>query len=195
MNYEQAKKFIIKKLDEELPPWLYYHNLSHTLDVLDAAMNIAKEEKVSKPDLLLLKTACLFHDSGMLRSYTGHEEASIEITKEVLPEFDYSQREIDLINQMIITTQLPQDAKHLLEKILCDADLDYLGRDDFFMISHQLRQEWLVSGFKTTNLIEWYQLQVEFLRAHIYFTLSSKNTREAGKMENLNQILALLNHK
>lgn len=195
MNYDRAKDFIIKKLDVELPPWLYYHNLSHTMDVLEAALKIAEEEKVSKPDLILLKTACLFHDAGMLRSYVGHEEASVEIVKEVLPEFDYSRREIDLINQMIITTKLPQDAKHLLEKILCDADLDYLGRDDFFMISHQLRQEWLVSGFKPTNLTEWYQLQVEFLRGHVYFTPSSKNTREQGKTENLNQILDLLNHK
>ncbi len=195
MEYESVKTLILSKLEKELPAWLYYHNVNHTLDVLEAAVNIAANENINTTDLLLLKTACLFHDSGMLTTYQGHEEASTEITNEILPEFNYSKREIELINQMILTTKLPQDASHPLEKILCDADLDYLGRNDFFMISHQLRQEWLISRFKPTTLIEWYQLQVEFLQSHTYFTKTSEKLRSEGKQDNLGQILELLNHK
>lgn len=194
MEYENVKRFILKKLETELPSWLYYHNINHTLDVLESAINIAENEKLSPGDLVILKTACLFHDSGMLKTYTGHEEASTEITKEFLPEYNYSHEEIEMINQMIMTTKIPQHAKNLKEKIICDADLDYLGRNDFFMISHQLKQEWLISGFKPTSLIEWYRLQVDFLKNHKYFTKTSEKLRTEGKRDNLNQILELLNH-
>src|SRR5210317_239073 len=158
MNYPEARDFIIKKLSEELDPDLTYHNIEHTLDVLNAASNLADLEKIENHDKLILQTAALFHDSGMLVTYSGHEDASVEIVRQYLPEFGYDTKDIDLISEMIITTKLPQSAKTYLEKILCDADLDYLGREDFFMIAHRLQYEWNVQNIRNTTLREWYEL-------------------------------------
>ena len=41
----------------------------------------------------------------------------------------------DLFSQLILATKVPQKPKNKLEKIICDADLDYLGREDFDNIS------------------------------------------------------------
>ena len=65
MDFAGAKSYILEKLERELNPDLVYHKLEHTLDVYNAALNIAKKEGVSGNDLVLLKTAALFHDSGM----------------------------------------------------------------------------------------------------------------------------------
>ena len=192
MNFEKARDFIIKKLSEELNPDLTYHSIEHTLDVLQAATNLAGLEKLNGRDQTLLKTAALFHDSGMLKTYIGHEDASVEIVQEYLPDFEYNQDEINTVSKMIITTKLPQSATTFLEKILCDADLDYLGREDFFMIAHQLQYEWNVLGVRPTTLREWYDLQIKFLEDHEFFTASAQKLRNEKKADNLKQVKELV---
>lgn len=192
MNFEKAREYIIKKLVDELNPALTYHNIDHTLDVLQAAGNLASLEKLNGHDKTLLETAALFHDSGMLKTYIGHEEASAEIVRQYLPDFGYQPDEIDIVCKMIITTKLPQSASTFLEKILCDADLDYLGRDDFFMIAHQLQYEWNVMNIRPTTLKEWYGLQIKFLEGHEFFTESAKRLRNEKKADNLKQVRELV---
>ena len=92
MNYEGVKKFILNKLERELDPRLTYHSIAHTLDVLESAVRLADLEKLPPKDILLLKTACIFHDSGMLVTYRGHEEASIQICRETLPSLIIARR-------------------------------------------------------------------------------------------------------
>jgi uncharacterized protein len=194
MNYEGAKKFILHKLEKELDPRLTYHSISHTLDVLESAIRLAELEKRPAKEIMLLKTACLFHDSGMLVTYRGHEEASVEICSETLPSFNYNAEDTDEVCRMIQTTKLPQCAITIPDKILCDADLDYLGRPDFFMIAHRLKYEWDVLNIHPTTLQEWYQIQKDFLTNHSYFTESARNLRQEFKMKNLNEIMIMCNH-
>jgi HD superfamily phosphodiesterase len=192
MNYPKARDFIIKKLSKELDPDLTYHSIDHTLDVLNSARNLAELEKVNEEDRILLQTAALFHDSGMLKTYIGHEEASVEIVEEYLPDFGYTREHIEAISGMIITTKLPQSASSYLEKILCDSDLDYLGREDFFMIAHQLQYEWNILDIRRTTLREWYELQIMFLENHSFFTPSARKLRDEKKADNLKQVKELV---
>lgn len=192
MNFDGAKSFILRKLQEGLKPTLYYHDVDHTLDVYSSAERIMRLEGINGEEALLVKTACLYHDSGMLRTYKGHEEASCDIANETLPRFDYSKKQIDVICNMIMTTKLPQSANEKLEMIICDADLDYLGRSDFYMISHRLKLEWNLLNINPTTLKEWYELQVKFLEGHSYFTKSAIESRTEGKKVNLNQIKELI---
>ena len=195
MNYEGAKNFILKKLERELDPRLTYHSINHTLDVLGSAERLAEMEKLPDEDVVLLRTACLFHDSGMLVTYKGHEEASIAICEQTLPAFNYTPEETEIVCRMIRTTKLPQNASELPDKILCDADLDYLGRQDFFMIAHKLKYEWDILDIHKTTLQEWYQIQMHFLSTHEYFTGSAIKLRQNMKMENLDQVKMMCNHQ
>lgn len=195
MNYEGAKNYILSRLEKELDPRLTYHSVSHTLDVLGSAVRLAEMENLSEAETTLLKTACLYHDSGMLVTYKGHEDASMELCRSKLPEFDYSEDEIDSICRMIKTTKLPQCASETTDKILCDADLDYLGRPDFFMIAHKLKYEWDIMNIYPTTLPDWYRIQKEFLTSHKYFTKSAIALRQATKLENLKQIEFMCDHE
>ena len=67
MQFNEARKFILKKLKKELPRHLSYHSVEHITDVYKSAKAIAKHEKVKGEDLKLLLTAALFHDSGFLQ--------------------------------------------------------------------------------------------------------------------------------
>lgn len=192
MDIEKARQYILKKLEDELDKTLYYHSIDHTIDVCSSALSIAREENVHPTDMALLETAALYHDSGITVIYKGHELASAKIAREVLPGFGYNNQDIKKIEKMIIATQLPQKPGDKLSEILCDADLDYLGRDDFYINALRLYREWNELGIKM-SLKEWYQLQVDFLKSHTYFTDTTINRRQKKKNFHLNQVKELLN--
>lgn len=184
MQFEKVKKFILGKLKKELTKNLTYHSLGHIKDVYGAAENLATLEKIKEEDRSLLLTAVLFHDSGFLVSQKEHERLSCELAKKHLPDFDYTPEEIEQICGMIMATQIPQTPHNKLEQIICDADLDYLGRDDFFDIGDKLFDELVMYGI-IDNEHEWNKLQVRFLEKHHYFTASAKRLRKEKKADNL----------
>jgi HD superfamily phosphodiesterase len=187
MNYHAAKAFILDKLERELPDKLTYHGLHHTLDVLSITEELCYFEKVSPHDALLLKTAALFHDSGFTISNVAHETYGCQLAQEHLPRYDYTPAEIEQINGMIMATKIPQSPRNFLEKIICDADLDYLGRDDFYSIGAKLFEE-----LRTYNVLKteeaWNRLQVSFLEKHAFFTRTNRRRRAPRKQRYLEEL-------
>ena len=191
MQFEAVKKFISSKLKKELPANLFYHSIGHINDVYSAAENLARLEQVDGENLKLLLTAVLFHDSGFTVQPKNHEETSCEIAKMHLPDFGYTDSQIKVICGLIMATKMPQTPHNHLEQIICDADLDYLGRDDFYTIGNKLYTELGIYGMIQTEL-EWNRLQVRFLESHHYFTDSAKKLRQAGKDAHLKNIKDLV---
>ena len=184
MNYQEVKNIILSELQNKLPKHLSYHSVSHIEDVIQASREIGKAEGLSEEDLVLLETAALFHDTGFLYGSKDHEEKSCEIAQEHLPNHGYSQEKIDLIKGMIMATKIPQSPKNHFEEILADADLDYLGRDDFFTIGDKLYEELAMFGMISSER-DWNLLQERFLENHHYFTKTAIENRAAKKAENL----------
>jgi uncharacterized protein len=192
MNFAEAQKFIIKKLGDELPGHLFYHGLHHTRDVLSSAVKIAHEEGItSDKELTLIKTASLYHDSGFTIDYQNHEEGGCDLARKTLPGFDYNAEEIEAICGMIMATKIPQSPKNKLEEILCDADLDYLGRDDFYEIGDTLFSE-LKFYNKLKDEQQWNMIQVNFLNAHQYYTNYGKTHREEKKQRHLKNLVKVI---
>lgn len=191
MQFEQAGDFIINKLRKDLPAKLTYHNIEHTCDVYLAAEKLAKQENIPASDQVLLLTAALYHDCGFLVRVEQHEEESCRIAKAHLPLFGYNDEDIDTICNMIMATRMPQSPVTLPERILADADLDYLGRDDFFKVGDRLFTELAYAGALGSKH-EWDQLQLEFMEKHSYFTKSAINLRQVKKEANIDRIKAQL---
>lgn len=184
MRYADVKKFILGKLRKELPKHLSYHSVEHVKDVVNACKLLAKHENVKGENLKLLLTAALFHDSGFLVNAKEHEKLSCNIAKEHLPEYGYTEPQIEKICGMIMATKVPQKPHNHLEQIICDADLDYLGRDDFFTIGDKLFSELSMYGILSTEN-EWNKLQVKFLESHNYFTETAISLRQENKDKHL----------
>ena len=131
MQFPKAKSYINTYLRKELPRHLTYHSIAHVRDVYKAAERLAKAESVKGEDLTLLLTAVPFHDAGFIFQSKDHEKIGCDIIREHLPAFKYTPEQIERICGMIMATRIPQTPNNLLEEIIADADLDYLGRDDF----------------------------------------------------------------
>jgi uncharacterized protein len=192
MDLDAATGYLIYRLRSELKPSLTYHSADHTADVLEATKMLAEMEKVAQPSRTHLETAALFHDAGMLTRYANHETASASLARKVLPEFGYTTTDIREVVRLILVTRLPQHPNNLPEQVICDADLDYLGRHDFFINSFRLQLEWQLNRVKQTTLPEWLEIQVNFLTSHRYFTGSAIRLRQEKKMKNLEEIRSIL---
>ncbi len=191
IRFEDLKELILTKLEKGLDKRLYYHNVKHTIDVLNQVEIIGKGEKVNEEDMLILKTAALFHDLGHTVSFIDHEEQGIIFAKDILPDFRYSDEQIKRISKLIYATKFPPNPQTKLEEIICDADLDYLGRSDFIPTSNNLFLEMFEHG-RIKNKEEWNQLQVKFLKTHQYYTQTARDRRQVNKMEQLAKIERLL---
>lgn len=186
-TFEQLKENIYQRLRDELPDHAEYHCAEHTDDVLKSAELIAEKEGVDGQDLLLLKTAVLYHDIGFINTALNHELESCALAEGELPELGLSTHDLRRICGMIMATRIPQTPLTHLEEIIADADLDYLGTDQFEEIGARLFRE---LRFSNPNLTveRWNKIQTSFLEKHNYFTEFSKKHRAPKKEENLSKL-------
>jgi len=189
IEYEKLKERILDLLDEQLPGDLTYHGTHHTLDVLDVCNAYIERGSIEERDALLLRTGVLFHDFGFTHSSDDHERNGAILAEKVLSDFGYSPEEIKTVEGLIMATKIPQKPETELEKIICDADLDYLGRDDYYPISDTLFQE-LKSLGKIETEKEWNALQIGFLEAHNYHTTFAIENRQPEKEKRIAELKA-----
>ncbi len=186
INFHAVEKWVFRQLNH-LSPSLTYHGKHHTSGVLIVARYLCILECVSPHETLLVKTAALFHDIGFLETYQNHEAKGCEMVRQKLPEFGYSRRDIARICEMIMATQVPQSPKCRLAEILCDADLDYLGREDFKTVGDSLVREWKNLSIMPDEK-QWNHIQIRFLSSHRFFTKSSQKMRDQTKQKHINHL-------
>jgi len=187
-DFEGVRAYLLELLARDLPPTLAYHGVHHTRDdVLPAAERLAAQAGLVAEQALLLKTAALYHDAGFLYQYADNEAWAARLAGQTLSQFGYTPEQIAAIQALIEATHMPQHPQGLLQALLCDADLDSLGREDFLETSHNLRQELEAHG-TPVPLKEWYRRQLDFLSTHRYFTEAARSLRDAGKQRNIAEL-------
>ena len=185
--FEDIYENVIKRLESELPVSLTYHNADHTKYVLDRAHFLANREHLSNREILLVKTAALYHDTGFLVQRKDHEALSCKIAFNELQGSDFTSVELAEICAMITATRIPQSPKTLPEKIVADADLFYLGTIDYEYFSGNLYSEMKHFDPELTEKA-WLKIQQNFLSRHRYHTDYCKSVLEPLKERNLNSL-------
>ncbi len=191
IQFTDIQESILDKLEQELPDFLYYHNVKHTVDVVTEVELIGWAEGLDDEEILLLKTAALFHDAGHTVGYDDHEYHGAELVKSILPRYGYSGGQIEKICSIIMATKLPPQPENIYQEIICDADLDYLGRSDMIPVSNTLYKE-LKEQNKIGTLNDWNKLQLKFISGHSYFTKTARSLREVNKQKQIERISLLI---
>ncbi len=182
------QNFVIDLLKNKIPASYFYHNYAHTSYVTDKAIEIGLQENCSQNELTLLNVAALWHDTGFINTYTGHEVESCALAKKYLPGFGYTDDDIKKITGMIMATKIPQSPKNKLEAIIADADLEYLGTITAAEKANDLFKELQVLT-PTFNEAAWNQMQISFLQEHHYFTPYCIKNKEQLKNAYLNTLI------
>lgn len=166
-----------------------YHTLDHTLLVVDAVREIGKASELSKRELMTVTLAAWFHDTGITRSVTNHEEASGQIARDFLVQHGVDPEQVERVVACIRATHVPQAPQDELAKTLCDADLAHLGKKDFFGRTELLRQEREIELGHAISPTEWEDANVQLLREHTFFTDYAQEELAPRQKKNLEQLL------
>ncbi|MEM8926658.1 MAG: HD domain-containing protein [Bacteroidota bacterium] len=179
----RAAVVVAQRIIAEQPKNRVFHNLHHTLTVLEGAGRIGRAENLTEEELEMVLLAAVFHDLGHIECYSGHEEASKRLANEWLIEQNYPKDRITTILGCIGATKIPQDPKNILEQVVCDADLVHLSFESYPIYREMLRSEWeLELGLKYTDE-DWIANNNKFLQTHSYFTDYGKNFLEPKKVK------------
>jgi predicted metal-dependent HD superfamily phosphohydrolase len=193
---KMVDQYVRELFRDELPAGIKYHNADHTLHstkgVVAVANNLAKLEDVSELDRELIIAAAYFHDTGYIREYEKNEPIAARIAGRILKLIGYRPGEIEKVQKMILATDPEVEPKTHVEKILCDADLDNLGREDFFQLDERLREGRRIRGIDVSDDATWYRNTLEFQERHQYYTASQKKLREKGKQKNTKALIKKL---
>jgi predicted metal-dependent HD superfamily phosphohydrolase len=161
------------------PEHLAYHTISHTIDVANVCDHYINHYNIDKENADLIRIAAIGHDMGYLVAAKEHEELSIAEIKPFLKN-QLNKSQMDKISGMIRATKVPQSPTNFFEEIIADADLDYLGRNDYDTLSAGLYKEFLYYDV-VSNDMEWLNVQINFLEKHSYHTSFAKENRSEVK--------------
>lgn len=187
------RTFIIMKLKAELDKDLFYHSVKHTLNVEKAARKYAKLEGLDELSIMRLRVAALFHDTGFISKYDNNEKIGVKFLNKYAPDFGFESSDIEIISSIILATNNKVEPVTLSQKILCDADHDYLGRKDYHHVAEKLNQE-LAIYKEELKAIDWLNIQIDYLEnKHSYYTTSAYNLRQKGKEKRISELREYLN--
>ena len=181
---EEISLFINNLLSTQLPPSFVYHNLSHTLDVVDYTKLISANYNLSQEEKDLLLIAAWFHDTGYIKETDNHEKRSVEIAEVFLGKRHIPAEQINIVSKLILSTKVPQNPETLTENILCDADLAYLGSDSLKHRNELLRKEWEITLNRFYTDKEWLQQNINFIGSNNFHTDFAKE--KFGEIRNKN---------
>lgn len=186
-GYIKLRNNALEILNSKLSKDLYYHCIHHTLDVLKVINQYMKREKINGDEAKLLRIGVLLHDIGYTVSIHDHELRGMEIAEKMMSQFGFSNNHIEIVKGLILSTRVPQRPKNMLEKMICDADLDYLGRPDFYKIGDLLYKE-MKAYSNIENKKNWNKVQIKFLEAHQYHTDFARKNRQPQKEERIKEL-------
>ncbi len=162
-----------------LPDHLYFHHIEYARKVYNQSFLLCRAEEVEQEDRLLLRTAALMLYTGLSQAYSNYENRSSVIAREILPEYKYSESQIDKICNLIMSTKLPFQPINQLEKILIDAKMEFIGRPDYIDRIKLLHKEMVETGTKL-NGQQFKKQQLELLYTFDFFSIAARRLREVS---------------
>jgi len=163
----------------------YYHQYEHALDVMIRSIYLAQKEGLNDDETEILALAGLFHDTGFTIKYDDNEYVWAKIAQNFLKSKLYPPDKIELVEKVIIATNpLYTEPKNIYEKIIKDADLDNIWREDFFDKWEKLKKE--LETIKKIKIKDpdWHHSSLDFLWNHKFYTKTQEMERWVIKRKN-----------
>ena len=183
-----AEEYVVNLLENGLTEDHLYHDLQHTMMVAKATRLLSSEMNLSEEDKEILELAGLFHDTGFVEAYMGHEEISKRIAQDFLEKHNYPTEKIKLIQYCIDATLMGYQPQTVLQQVLKDADFNNLHGQSYKKKAEALRHEWAVFLKEHHTDEEWLKNNIEFWSEHQFYTEESKLLFGTAKQKNLKKL-------
>ena len=184
-----ARVYAEQVLRHQLPEHFVFHNLAHTQEVVDAAIEIGNASNLTEDQLETVLVSAWLHDIGYLKDTTDHEKHSASTAASLLHEWGASHEKTEDVERTILATTMPQNPVDIMGKVLCDADLRHLASGNFRENGNRLREE--LSRVRNTTFTtndEWLEYNLSFLKKHEYFTDYGRTVLQPLKKQNAKRL-------
>jgi predicted metal-dependent HD superfamily phosphohydrolase len=169
---QKSRIYVEEFLKDNLSKGIYYHDLEHTQEVVEAAEEIGFASNLSEEQLETVLIAAWFHDTGYYKGMQDHEVNSKEVAEDFLRKEGVNDKKINDVSGCILATMIPQHPTNIMEEVLCDADLYHVSTKEFFKKSELLRKEFSLVFPDEIQLDEWFKKSIKFLKKHNFFRIS-----------------------
>ena len=166
----RQSKAYAEDLLAKIPEKYAYHCAGHTREVVHAAIEIGKHSDLSADDMETVIVAAWFHDTGYADGYDNHEARAATAAAEKLQLWGATPKKIADVTQAILSTQMPQHPKSLVDQVLCDADMYHLSTGGLEETGQRLRKELGVVKHMDFTDEEWDRFNLKFLKNQQYHT-------------------------
>ncbi|MCX6169001.1 MAG: hypothetical protein NTX65_06670 [Ignavibacteriales bacterium] len=184
-HLQKVEDYVLFILTERTPIQNRYHSVAHTQDVVNSSIEIGIGENLTPDEMEIVQISAWFHDIGYIDKSEGHEEISAMYASNFLSEENYPADRIEAVIGSIIATKVPQKPKNKLEKIICDSDLNHIGRKVFFERNDLFRIEYENQINRKLSEYEWITKTIDFITRHHFFTEYALKNFSAQKEINL----------
>lgn len=181
--------FVDQIYRSQLPKGMYFHNFEHTQLVVEGVKILAEANGLSAKEIFILRMAAFLHDTGYLKKYIGHEEASVEMATEFLVANDVDYDIISAVKECIMATRYPQYPVTELEKVICDADFYHFSTPDYLKYASRLKHEWAENLNLCFSEQEWDALNLKMLSEHQYHTQYGREKLQKRKELNIQKLI------
>ena len=184
----EVEAYITNFISEQVADEFAYHNVEHTINVVNACREIGNQINISTKEHEVLELAAWFHDTGYDKGPHDHEERSCKYARAYLSQQGYDELDIKTIEGCIMATKVPQQPNTLLQKIICDADLSHLGLKNYWDRCGRVRQELTMTKNLMMSEQEWIDFELDFITNQEYYTEVAKKLYDKRRNKHIRQL-------
>ena len=188
---DELQSAALEYLGKHLDKHYTYHNVGHTLEVCSAVKLFAENSNLASDVYYALRIAAVFHDFGYLESSSDNEKLALPYIEDFGRRWNIAGDILRAAYNMVLETVFPYQPASLAGQILCDADVEYIGRDSFLKKAELFRRDLAGEGMVFTER-EWWKFELNFLQSNMFFSPACRSLRDAGRLRNLEKVEALL---
>lgn len=193
----ETAKYVEQYMHEHFTDDILFHNYRHTVKSVRVCDLISMESGISKRERHLVHLAAWFHNIGYKEDPDNYEERSAKHAKLFFETKGLDKDDILEIQACILSTKAPQHPHSDINRILCDTVLYYLADNNYFEELNLIRKELeLVKGINYSDE-EWFQMNIDFLSNHFFFTSFARknfNNEQKSNLARLKGHLAIIRH-
>jgi adenylate cyclase len=187
LHLADLEEIVFFKLDEELNENMFFHNSEYARHLYDNSELLCKATDLDMEETLLIRTSSLLLNVGFTGGYENQENRSAEYARSILPQYNYSEKQISVISNLILSSKWPPEPRNQLEMILSDIKMEFIGRADYIRLYKLLFRE--QNQFtKSIDILEFKRNQTMVIQQYPFFTEAARRLREVSLTEQISRI-------
>ena len=146
----------------------YFRGASHTINALSVVEEYIDNMRLGTYEAQILRMGVLMRDLAELNTIE-HGEDGIELVKKTMSDAGFTFVQTKVVSDLVKSSRRPHRPTNLLERIICDVDMEFLGREDHEEANEMFFQE-LLKNSLVSSREEWEQWQQDMLENYKYHT-------------------------